>query len=81
VVPVAVRVISRGHQYPEALVDICPEVAPADLTATLALRLGELDSALLHADPRLPVPGFRRAVAGRASWDERISRWAEAVRR
>lgn len=81
VVPVAVRVISRGHQYPEALVDICPEVAPADLAATLALRLGELDSALLDADPRLPLPGFRRAVAGRASWDERISRWAEAVRR
>lgn len=81
VVPVAVRVISRGHQYPEALVDISPEVDPADLAATLALRLSELDSALLQADPRLPVPGFRRAVAGRASWDERISRWAEAVRR
>ncbi len=81
VVPVAVRVISRGHQYPEALVDISAQVAPADLRSALAQRLGELDAALARADPRLPVPGFRRAVAGRASWDERISRWAQVVRR
>jgi 1-acyl-sn-glycerol-3-phosphate acyltransferase len=81
VVPVAVRVISRGHQYPEALVDISPAVAPDELPAALAARLRELDAAILAADPRLPVPGFRCAVPGRASWDERISRWAGLVRR
>jgi 1-acyl-sn-glycerol-3-phosphate acyltransferase len=80
VVPVAVRVISRGQQYPEALVDISPPVAPTELPEALGLRLRDLDAALLAADPRLPVPGFRRAVAGRASWDERISHWADAVR-
>jgi 1-acyl-sn-glycerol-3-phosphate acyltransferase len=81
VVPVAVRVISRGHQYSEALVDICPQVPPAELPAALAAAVRELDAALLSVDPRLPVPGFRCAVPGRASWDERISRWADVVRR
>lgn len=81
VVPVAVRVISRGQQYPEALVDISPEVVPGELFATLTARLHELDAAILDSDPRGPVPGFRRAVKGRASWDERISRWAEVSRR
>jgi 1-acyl-sn-glycerol-3-phosphate acyltransferase len=81
VVPVAVRVISRGHQYPEALVDMAPAVAPADLPDALALRVRELDADLLRADPRLPLPGFRRVVTGRASWDERISRWAQVARR
>jgi 1-acyl-sn-glycerol-3-phosphate acyltransferase len=79
VVPVAVRVMSRGHQYPEALVDISSPVAPAELPAALTARLGELDVAIQHSDPRLPVPGFHCAVAGRASWDERISRWASVI--
>lgn len=81
VVPVAVRVISRGHQYSEALVDIRPQVSPAELPAALAAAVGELDAILLSSDPRLPVPGFRCAVAGRLSWDERITRWAGVVRR
>lgn len=81
VVPVGVRVISRGHQYPEAFVDISPEVAPADLPAALSSRLAELDAAILREDPRLPVPGFRRAVQGRASWDERVTRRAGLIRR
>jgi 1-acyl-sn-glycerol-3-phosphate acyltransferase len=81
VVPVAVRVVSRGHQYPEAIVDISPPVAPADLPAALTAWLNELDAAIQHSDPRLPVPGFRCAVTGRPSWDERISRWARVIRR
>jgi 1-acyl-sn-glycerol-3-phosphate acyltransferase len=81
VVPVAVRVISRGHQYPEALVDIAPEVPPEELPAVLAARLRDLDRMILDVDPRSPVPGFRRAVTGRRSWDERISRLTHAVRR
>jgi 1-acyl-sn-glycerol-3-phosphate acyltransferase len=81
VVPVAVRVINRGHQYPEALVDIAPEVVPDELSAALAVRLRELDGMILDVDPRCPVPGFRCAVTGRRSWDERITRWADMVRR
>jgi 1-acyl-sn-glycerol-3-phosphate acyltransferase len=81
VVPVAVRVASRGHQYPEAFVDISPGVGPADLPAALASRLGQLDEALLKGDPRRPVPGFRCAVKGCLSWDERITRWAGRIKR
>ncbi len=81
VVPVAVRVINRGHQYPEALVDIGAQVDPEKLPDALAAAVRELDAALLDVDPRLPVSGFRCAVAGRASWDERISRWAGVIRR
>ncbi len=81
VVPVAVRVASRGHQYPEAFVDIAPEVGPADLPAALTSRLDQLDAALLSGDPRRPVPGFRCAVKGRLSWDERITRWAGLIKR
>jgi 1-acyl-sn-glycerol-3-phosphate acyltransferase len=81
VVPVAVRVINRGHQYPEALVDIAPETPPDALPAALAARLRELDRMILDTDPRRPLPGFRRAVTGRLSWDERITRLVNAVRR
>jgi 1-acyl-sn-glycerol-3-phosphate acyltransferase len=81
VVPVAVRVASRGHQYPEAFVDIAPEAAPADLPAALTSQLGRLDADLLSGDPRRPVPGFRCAVQGRPSWDERIIRWAGLIQR
>jgi 1-acyl-sn-glycerol-3-phosphate acyltransferase len=81
VVPVAVRVVSRGHQYPEAFVDIASEVAPADLPAALAAQLGQLDADLLGRDPRRPVPGFRCAVKGRLSWDERITRWGGLINR
>ena len=81
VVPVAVRVTSRGHQYPEAFVDIAPETAPADLPAALTSQLGQLDADLLSGDPREPVPGFRCAVKGRPSWDERIIRWTGLIQR
>jgi len=81
VVPVAVRVTSRGHQYPEAFVDIAPEVTPADLSAALSARLSGLDAALLQASPREPLPGFRCVISGRTSWDERIAHWTELVRR
>jgi 1-acyl-sn-glycerol-3-phosphate acyltransferase len=81
VVPVAVRVVSRGHQYPEAFVDIAPEAAPADLPAALTSQLGQLDADLLSGDPRRPVPGFRCAVKGHLSWDERITHWAGLIKR
>ena len=42
---------------------------------------GELDAALFSGDPRRPVAGFRCAVKGRLSWDERITHWAGRVRR
>ncbi len=66
----AVRVVSRGQQYPEALVDIAPEVAPGELFAALSARLRELDAAIACGDPRaprarLPARGQRPRELGR----------------
>jgi 1-acyl-sn-glycerol-3-phosphate acyltransferase len=80
-VPVAVRVVARGHQYPEALIDIGRPCAPERLAGELAARVAALDAAVAGADPRKPVPGFARVLAGRRSWDERLDRWAEIGRR
>ena len=76
---VAVRVLVRGRQYPEAYVVFSevdaggplPEVT-GRLYARLRADLGELDRLNLGADPRRPLPGFRRVVRGRRSWDERV---------
>ena len=62
-VPVAVRVAARGHQYAEALVDIGAPCAPDRLAAELAKRVAGLDAAIACADPREPVPGFARLIA------------------
>lgn len=77
-VPVAVRVVLRGHQHPEAYVDVGDAVAGDELAQALGDRLAGLDAALATADPRVPLDGFHQALAGRASWDERIARWAGA---
>lgn len=80
-VPVAVRVAARGHQYPEALVDIgaaCPSERLAD---ELGALVNQLDAELLQGDPRVPLPGFERLIPGRPSWDERIDRWSARVSR
>ncbi|MEO6503357.1 MAG: lysophospholipid acyltransferase family protein [Jatrophihabitantaceae bacterium] len=79
--PVAVRVAVRGHQYPEALIDIGAPCAPDRLATELAAQLTGLDAALGGADPREPLPGYRRVVSGRPSWDERIDRWSSRVGR
>lgn len=75
-VPVAVRVAARGHQYPEGLVDIGLACPPDRLAVHLSERVAALDAAIAEADPRRPVPGFVRVVSGRISWDERIDRWS-----
>lgn len=83
---VATRVVLRGHQAAEAYL-WCAEV-PSDrstaevtcrLSRQLADELAQLDAAILATDPREPLPGFRRVVSGRCSWDERIdtlTRWS-----
>jgi 1-acyl-sn-glycerol-3-phosphate acyltransferase len=79
--PVAVRVTARGHQYAEALIDIGAPCPPERLAIELAERLAGLDAVLAEADPREPLPGFTRVVEGRRSWDERIDRWSAALGR
>lgn len=80
-VPVALRVVVRGHQHAEAFLDLGAPVAADELAGAMAARLADLDATLATADPRLPPAGFSLAVPGRAGWDERISAWTAAVRR
>lgn len=84
----AVRVLARGHEAPEAYVDLrSVEVgggtAPttARLAATLRDALAEIDATTATSDPREPLPGFQPVVRGRRSWDERIARAASVGRR
>lgn len=78
---VGTRVTIRGHEAPEAYVDVVPVERAGDTAATTA-RLAEsmraslagIDALIASADPRQPLPGFRQAVRGRRSWDERLSR-------
>lgn len=76
---VAVRVLLRGGQFPEAYVTFSEVGAggrPAEVTERLSGRLREdlagIDRLGAQADARLPLPGFTRVVRGRRSWDERI---------
>jgi 1-acyl-sn-glycerol-3-phosphate acyltransferase len=76
---VAVRVLLRGGQYPEAYVTFSEVGAggpPAEVTDRLRERLREdlagVDRLGTQADARQPLPGFTRVVRGRRSWDERI---------
>ena len=76
---VAVRVLLRGGQYPEAYVvfsEVGVDGRSAEVTERLRERLREdlvdVDRLGAQADSRQPLPGFTRAVRGRRSWDERI---------
>jgi 1-acyl-sn-glycerol-3-phosphate acyltransferase len=81
--PVAVRVVLRGHEVPEAylsLAQVPSSGAPGPTTAELARRLdaelAAVDRLVAAADPREPLPGFSRLLTGRRSWDERIDAMA-----
>ncbi|MBO1753954.1 1-acyl-sn-glycerol-3-phosphate acyltransferase [Allobranchiibius sp. CTAmp26] len=80
-VPVSLRVVIRGHQHPEALVDLGEPVQGADLAPAMAAQLTGLDALIATADPREPLPGFRQVLSGRRSFDERIGQLAEKVQR
>jgi hypothetical protein len=76
---VAVRVLMRGRQYPEAYV-VLSEVEAAgplpEVTGRLRdqLRddLRDVDRLSSNAEPGSPLPGFTCAMRGRRSWDERV---------
>jgi 1-acyl-sn-glycerol-3-phosphate acyltransferase len=80
-VAMAVRVVVRGHQAPEAYASAVGVPADADVAKTtrrladeLRHELSIMDEQLASADPRRPLDGFRCVVRGRRSWDERLAR-------
>ena len=80
-VAVALRTVMRGHQSAEVYVDLTPVPPGLALADVLSARLNQLDADLAASDPREPLTGFLLTVAGRRSWDERITRWTPTRRR
>jgi 1-acyl-sn-glycerol-3-phosphate acyltransferase len=80
-VPVAVRICTRGHQYPEAFLDVGAPVPDSDIATALADQVNMLDRLIAAAGPREPPAGFLPTIAGRSSWDERIDRISKTFRR
>jgi Acyltransferase len=76
---VAVRVLLRGGQHPEAYVsfsEVDADGHPQAVTERLHERLRDdlagVDRLNARIEPRQPLPGFTRVVRGRRSWDQRI---------
>ncbi|WP_295403339.1 lysophospholipid acyltransferase family protein [Meiothermus sp.] len=77
VVPVASRVVLRGHEFPEAYLVFGEPVEPElDLLGrALGEALGLLDDLVRTSPAEEPLPGFSLALPGRRSTHERMARW------
>lgn len=76
VLPLALRVVVRGHQRPEAFLSLGDPLPPGPelerrWRERLSARLAEIDAALAAADPEAPPTGFEPWLAGAASPHER----------
>ncbi|AFZ68069.1 lysophospholipid acyltransferase family protein [Deinococcus peraridilitoris] len=69
-VPVALRVVLRGHQHPEAYLRI--GTPTADLTRGLASELSLLDQELTGSDPEWPLAGYLQLTRGARDVPERL---------
>jgi len=72
-VPVALRVVVRGRQHPEVYIDIGAPVAAQELQRRLSTSLAELDATIATARVTDPLPGYRLAVPGRSSVNDRLA--------
>ena len=72
VVPVAIRTVLRGHQHPEAYINIGLPCAADALQEQLNMLLTELDTALGQGDPEQPLAGYSLLMAGVGSDSERM---------
>lgn len=86
IVPLALRVVMRGGEHPEAFVvlgDALPaggdaEAVSAALRRTLDALLRDIDRIVLETDPEAEPPGFERWLSGRAGAHRRAA-WVERV--
>lgn len=77
-VPVALRVVMRGAQWPEAFVRFGPPCPGDSLPAALNELLAQLDADLARTSPDHPPSGYLRWVQGQASTHDEVSlasRW------
>lgn len=82
-VPVAIRVVLRGQEFPEAYLEVGPPLPPETERLSQALQemLADLDRGLRTAPAEEPLPGFRPVLKGRLSTHERMAGWGAALRR
>lgn len=71
--PIALRVVVRGHQHADVFVDIGAPVPPAALADAMSGALVRMDLAISATDPDEALPGFRPVVRGRQSVNELLS--------
>ena len=82
ILPVAVRVVLRGYEAPEAFVSVGPPLPPdGDLETALKSLLARLDETLERTHPRAVPEGFREALGGRRSLEERVRPLVDLLRR
>jgi len=70
--PVALRVVLRGYEHPEAFVWIGKPVPPGEEAGALGELLQALDALLAQTHPREVPEGFREVLRGRRSLEERV---------
>jgi 1-acyl-sn-glycerol-3-phosphate acyltransferase len=81
IVPVASRVVLRGHEFAEAYLVFGEPTGP-DLNLLherLEQMLAELDHQIRTAPAEEPLPGFELRLAGRKSTHERMAGWGAAL--
>ncbi|WP_425146148.1 lysophospholipid acyltransferase family protein [Deinococcus sp.] len=77
-VPLALRVVLRGQQQPEAYLRFCPPVSTEGLRAALDAELSALEAELQASDPEQPLAGYLRLRGAGGSQHERLegaSQW------
>lgn len=73
VYPLALRVVMRGAQHPEALLLLGEPTSPAELGEALDALLDELAATVQQAAPETPPPGFEQWLGGARSTHERAA--------
>lgn len=79
VLPLALRTVLRGGQYPEMYVDIGTPTDAAYWHAAINAQLAALDACIANSDPETPIAGFSRWMGGRSSFHEQVG-WFTKLR-
>lgn len=79
VLPLALRTVLRGGQYPEMYIDIGSPTDAAHWHAAINAQLAALDACIASSDPESPLAGFSRYFGGRSSFHQRVG-WFTKLR-